>query len=118
VARFFLTSSRARLSDISATRSRATNGGAGAGRTWPVEIEVFWGTSNYDFFIYSADMGVCLLKYENGSWLEDYQLRFGKNQNNQYIASLYAYGKTYPYDINNLSEEIYKYYAEVFKHKN
>jgi len=85
--------------------------------------DIYWGLSNYDFFILSGDMGVCMLKYENGSWVDGYYPKITKDTDGEYIAQLYGYVEYVntllsPYDINNLPEEIYQYCLERFEYKN
>lgn len=73
-------------------------------------IDVYWGKNNYDFFILSSDMGVCLFKYENNSWTDKYFLRIDKSSDNITGASLYFDGHTETYDITNIPEKITEYY--------
>ena len=81
-------------------------------------IDTYWGLNNYDFFILSSDMGTCMLKYENGSWVEDYHLEIEKNTDGEYIAQLYSYEESMedillPYDIKNVPKEIYDYILDI-----
>lgn len=81
-------------------------------------IDTYWGVKNYDFFILSGDMGTCMLKYENGTWTDDYHLEIKKNTDGEYIAQLSSYEESMedillPYDIKNVPKEIYDYILDI-----
>ena len=77
-------------------------------------IEVYWGKNNYDFFILSGDMGVCMLKYENGIWSDKYILKIRNDQTSARIVDRETIPEqTMPYDIDNIPDRITEYYSDM-----